>query len=142
MSKKLILMRGLPGSGKSTIANSLDGLVLSTDDFFIKKGVYKFNVRQAGIAHGWNQKRAKDAMSRGESLVIIDNTNITASEMKPYVKMALNYGYKVEILEATSPHKLDVDKLAEYNSHGVSKDSIQKMKDRYQHNVTIEDLVK
>ncbi len=142
MTKKLILMRGLPGSGKSTLAHSLDGLVLSTDDFFTKKGVYKFNVKQAGIAHGWNKKRAKEAMAQGESLVIIDNTNITLSEMKPYAKIAQEYGYQIEIMESTSPHKFDVDKLAEYNSHGVPKSAIQEMKDKYQHNVTIEDLLR
>lgn len=39
--KKLILMRGLPGSGKSTLAKKLagaNGVVYSTDDFFMVKG--------------------------------------------------------------------------------------------------------
>lgn len=139
--KKLILMRGLPGSGKSSLAQSLDGLVLSTDDFFTKKGVYKFNIRAVGIAHGWNQKRAQKAMESGEELVIIDNTNIQAKEMKPYARMAKEFGYEIEIMEANTPHQFDVDKLAQYNKHNVPKDKIQEMMDKYEHGVSVEDLV-
>jgi len=39
--KKLFIMRGLPGSGKSTLAKNLavtNGVVYSTDDFFMVKG--------------------------------------------------------------------------------------------------------
>ncbi|KAK5984223.1 hypothetical protein GCK32_022341, partial [Trichostrongylus colubriformis] len=42
----MILMRGVPGSGKSYLANSLatnhGGVVYSTDDFFIRDGQYQF----------------------------------------------------------------------------------------------------
>ncbi|TMS07765.1 NEDD4-binding protein 2-like 2 [Larimichthys crocea] len=90
----LILMRGLPGSGKSTLARELlstgpSGLILSTDDFFAHRDGYRYEAGLLHAAHEWNQRRAKDAMDDGRSPIIIDNTNIQAWEMKPYVQMAV-----------------------------------------------------
>lgn len=62
----LILMRGLPGSGKSTFARELlstrtSGLVLSTDDYFSQEKGYLYDSSLLGIAHDWNQNRGTDA---------------------------------------------------------------------------------
>uniref|UniRef100_A0A669QX74 NEDD4 binding protein 2 like 2 n=1 Tax=Phasianus colchicus TaxID=9054 RepID=A0A669QX74_PHACC len=102
--KVLLILRGLPGSGKSTLSrflldHSRDGIVLSTDDYFRQQDGYTYNAAQLGDAHDWNQKRAKQAMEQGKSPVIIDNTNTQAWEMKPYVEVALEKGYRVEFRE-------------------------------------------
>ncbi|OXB58068.1 hypothetical protein ASZ78_008408 [Callipepla squamata] len=60
--KTLLLLRGLPGSGKSTLARQLkcdypSAVVLSTDDFFSRNGVYVFDPDFLEDAHKWNQKR-------------------------------------------------------------------------------------
>ena len=52
--KKLVLMRGLPGSGKSTLAKKIagnQGVIYSTDDFFIVKGEYKYDPKMIGQYH-------------------------------------------------------------------------------------------
>ncbi|XP_048197499.1 NEDD4-binding protein 2-like 2 isoform X1 [Perognathus longimembris pacificus] len=92
LQKLLILLRGLPGSGKTTLSRILlgqsrDGIVFSTDDYFHHQDGYRYNVNQLGDAHDWNQNRAKQAIDQGRSPVIIDNTNTQAWEMKPYVEM-------------------------------------------------------
>ncbi|XP_040123054.1 NEDD4-binding protein 2-like 2 isoform X6 [Oryx dammah] len=92
LQKLLILLRGLPGSGKTTLSRILlgqsrDGIVFSTDDYFHHQDGYRYNVNQLGDAHDWNQNRAKQAINQGRSPVIIDNTNTQAWEMKPYVEM-------------------------------------------------------
>jgi adenylate kinase family enzyme len=53
-------MRGVPGSGKSTKAKQLagtNGVVYSTDDFFIVKGEYKYDPKLIGDNHEKNIKR-------------------------------------------------------------------------------------
>jgi hypothetical protein len=90
--KILIIMRGVPGSGKSYLAHQLKGggVVFSTDDYFINyQGQYIFDRNQLGIAHEWNQKRANEALKAGANPVVIDNTNLEAWEMQPYITMAL-----------------------------------------------------
>ncbi|XP_044872247.1 uncharacterized protein LOC123370066 isoform X3 [Mauremys mutica] len=114
--KLLLILRGLPGSGKTTLSHILlgqnrDGVVFSTDDYFRQQDGYTYNVAQLGDAHDWNQKRAKQAVDQGRSPIIIDNTNTQAWEMKPYVEMALGKGYRVEFHEPDTWWKFDPEEL-------------------------------
>ncbi|XP_072920905.1 NEDD4-binding protein 2 isoform X1 [Hemitrygon akajei] len=140
--KSLFLMRGLPGSGKSTLARLIvqqgpNGIILSTDEYFYRNGRYQFNRSLIGEAHQWNQKRAKDAMEKGLSPVIIDNTNTQSWEMKPYIVMAFKYNYKVAFREPNTWWKFKPRELERRNVHGVSKEKIKTILDHYERNVTI-----
>ncbi|KAJ7404320.1 NEDD4-binding protein 2-like 2 isoform X1 [Willisornis vidua] len=114
--KFLLILRGLPGSGKSTLSRILlgqsgDGVVFSTDDYFRQQAGYTYNAAQLSDAHEWNRKRAKQAMEQGKSPVIIDNTNTQAWEMKPYVEVALEKGYRVEFHEPDTWWKFNPEEL-------------------------------
>ncbi|KAJ7426216.1 hypothetical protein BTVI_02096 [Pitangus sulphuratus] len=100
----LVLLRGVPGSGKSYLARNLlednpGGIILSTDDYFNKNGQYHYDPNCLGEAHDWNRKRAKEAFEMGISPIIIDNTNIQAWEMKPYVILAQQFKYEIMFRE-------------------------------------------
>ncbi|XP_027959962.1 NEDD4-binding protein 2-like 2 isoform X2 [Eumetopias jubatus] len=142
LQKLLILLRGLPGSGKTTLSRILlgqsrDGIVFSTDDYFHHQDGYRYNVNQLGDAHDWNQNRAKQAINQGRSPVIIDNTNTQAWEMKPYVEMAIGKGYRVEFHEPETWWKFDPEELEKRNTHGVSRKKIAQMLDRYEYEMSI-----
>ncbi|XP_037383041.1 NEDD4-binding protein 2-like 2 isoform X2 [Talpa occidentalis] len=142
LQKLLILLRGLPGSGKTTLSRILlgqsrDGIVFSTDDYFLHQDGYRYNVNQLGDAHDWNQNRAKQAINQGRSPVIIDNTNTQAWEMKPYVEMAIGKGYSVEFHEPETWWKFDPEELEKRNKHGVSRKKIAQMLDRYEYQMSI-----
>ncbi|KAL1490710.1 hypothetical protein ABEB36_013361 [Hypothenemus hampei] len=145
--KVLVLVRGVPGSGKSTLAKMIlqntigDNYdyakkhILSTDDYFMKNGVYQFDPNSLSDAHGWNQQRAFSVMSKGYSPVIIDNTNTQMWEMKPYATMATDYGYFLEILEPDTHWFFNDKELEKRNKHGVPKAAIKNMLERYEKNV-------
>ncbi|XP_072467986.1 uncharacterized protein [Notamacropus eugenii] len=142
LTRLLILLRGLPGSGKTTLSRVLlgqnrGGIVFSTDDYFRHRNGYTYNVRQLGDAHDWNQSRAKKAIDQGRSPVIIDNTNTQAWEMKPYVEMAIGKGYQVEFHEPETWWKFDPDELEKRNKHGVSREKIAQMLDHYEYKMSI-----
>ena len=130
--KVMVLLRGVSGSGKSTVAKEIGGEVFSTDDYFMKDGEYQFNPKELTKAHAWNRNRVKEALENGVSPVVVDNTNTQKWEMREYVKMAQEYGYDVQIREPSTPWKRDVDELTERNNHRVPKEAIEKMLNRWE----------
>uniref|UniRef100_A0A3Q2I651 NEDD4 binding protein 2 n=1 Tax=Equus caballus TaxID=9796 RepID=A0A3Q2I651_HORSE len=138
----LVLLRGLPGSGKSFLARTLqednpNGVILSTDDYFYINGQYQFDVKYLGEAHEWNQNRAKEAFEKKISPIIIDNTNLQAWEMKPYVALSQKYKYKVLFREPDTWWKFKPKELARRNIHGISKEKITRMLENYQRFVSV-----
>lgn len=136
MVKKLVLMKGLPGSGKSTLAKKLaeenNGVIYSTDNYFMVAGQYKFNGSLLGQAHDWNRISVLQALIHGKNYVIVDNTNCSYFEIEPYVKMALQYNYEIEIVEPDNPDRFDVDLCTSRNTHGVPREAIERMLGRWE----------
>ncbi|NXW93009.1 N4BP2 protein, partial [Alopecoenas beccarii] len=142
----LVLLRGVPGSGKSYLARTLlednpGGIILSTDDYFSKHGQYHYDTDCLGEAHDWNRKRAKEAFEMGISPIIIDNTNIQAWEMKPYVTLAQQFKYKVMFREPDTWWKFKPKELERRNIHGVSKEKIKRMLERYERCLTVSSIL-
>lgn len=136
----LFIMRGLPGSGKSTLARQLGGVVYSTDDFFMVNGEYRFDASKLAVFHQMNQDRIKDAMQSREPIIVVDNTNVEAWQIRPYVCLADQYGYRIEIKMPETLWMWDVDVLVERNTHKVPKETLQKMKDRFQHKLAVDQI--
>lgn len=144
--KELIILRGVSGSGKSTLAKDHigeTGVIYSTDDFFMENNVYEFDPKKLFINHRKNQERTKKAMAERVTPIIIDNTNCEAWEMKPYVQMADEYGYKVKIIE-TEP--LDIEELIQrqenrrhYNKF-IPRELLEKMIQRYRRNISLDEI--
>ena len=133
--KIMYIARGLPGSGKSTMAKNLagpNGVIYSTDDFFMDGGEYKFDPSKIVANHGKNQARVRAACESGISPIVVDNTNTQKWEARPYVQMAKDNGYKVEFMEASTPWSRDADELSKRNVHKVPKESIENMLKRYE----------
>ncbi|XP_059700943.1 NEDD4-binding protein 2 isoform X2 [Haemorhous mexicanus] len=142
----LVLLRGVPGSGKSYLARNLlednpGGIILSTDDYFYKHGQYHYDPDCLGEAHDWNRKRAKEAFEMQISPIIIDNTNIQAWEMKPYVTLAQQFKYKVMFREPDTWWKFKPKELERRNIHGVSKEKIKRMLERYERCLTVRSIL-
>ncbi|NWV65551.1 N4BP2 protein, partial [Malurus elegans] len=142
----LVLLRGVPGSGKSYLARNLlednpGGIILSTDDYFYKHGQYRYDPDCLGEAHEWNRKRAKEAFEMRISPIIIDNTNIQAWEMKPYVILAQEFKYKVMFREPDTWWKFKPKELERRNIHGVSKEKIKRMLERYERCLTVRSIL-
>ena len=139
--KTLYILRGLPGAGKTTLANEIADLVFATDDFFEENGVLTFNPGLYAMAHAWNQERVYGALKSGKGRVAVDNTNCLPWEMKPYVEMGIENNYSISLVEPDSPHKWDVEILARVNSHRIPAKTIQKMLNRFQYNVSLEQIL-
>ena len=127
---KLILMVGVPGSGKSTkaakIAANLGAIIISTDSIFISDSTYLFVPEFIGAAHKINQAKVKVAMQRRYNIVV-DNTNLQEWERKPYLDLAAEFDYEVELVEPDTPWKNDAAECFKRCTHGVPLDCIERM---------------
>lgn len=143
-NKILVIMRGIPGSGKSTYAKKLvkNGIIHSTDDIIESKFDYnqffadmiaKEDFTPLAQAHSQNVKDAKNSINNGISPVIIDNTNIKPSECKVYVEYALNKGYADENIEfvEVGTGGLTAKELAQRNTHSVPLEKIERLIQSY-----------
>lgn len=129
----MLVMRGLSGSGKSTIVQAIQktfpqAVVCSADHFFIDdvNGEYKFDANLLKDAHESCQKRARSALENSETMVVIDNTNVQKWEMNFYFSLAKANKYIVVLVEPMTPWKLDPTQLAFRNSHGVSEEVLRR----------------
>jgi predicted kinase len=136
MSKVLYIVRGLPGSGKSTFAEKLVGsdfLVCEADKYFIDKetGEYNFDGSKLKDAHKYCQDLVETYMK--DSLVndqfyreiAVSNTLTQEWEMKPYFELAEKYGYMVFTVVVENRHNGK-------NVHGVPEDKLEIMKNRFE----------
>ena len=130
MEKKLYLVRGLPGSGKSTFGKSLGGTHFEADMFFMVDGEYKFDHTKLKEAHEWCRNSVNTAMilnttANLNDVIVVSNTFTQEWEMKPYVDMAETYGYKVFSIVIENRH-------GGVNGHNVPEETITKMRERFE----------
>jgi predicted kinase len=122
--KNLILLRGLPGSGKSTFAKLICNQHVEADEFFMEDGEYKFDPTKLKQAHTWCQNRTMFWMKQGYN-VVVSNTFTQEWEMEPYLALAREYDYKVVSLIVENRH-------GGVNTHGVPDDKLEQMKNRFE----------
>jgi len=130
---ELILLRGLPGSGKTTLAKIILQLrstdepeILSADDFFEdNEGDYNFDPTKLKEAHNYCQFRCSERMRQQKAKIVVANTFTQEWEMDEYFKMAERYNYRVHTVIVENRHGNE-------NVHGVPEDKLQQMKSRFQ----------
>ena len=128
--KNLYLIRGVPGSGKTTLAETLalalEGFVASSDDYFMVNGEYQFDPTKLKQAHAWCQRVVRGQMRDSDrENIFVANTFTQAWEMKPYIDMAEEYGYRVFSMIVENRHDGK-------NVHGCPDDKVEQMKKRFE----------
>ena len=142
MTKICYILRGLPGTGKSMLARTMEmgwgyAKSFSTDDYFMVNGKYQFDPSKLGEYHQKNLNAADDYMksfkdSHNTIMCIIDNTNTQHWEYEKYIQSAENNGFMVQVISIDWDAK-DIPLYAERNSHGVPEEAIQRMADRWEY---------
>lgn len=136
----LVLIRGLPGAGKSTEAMNIKAWAeahnyafthCEADNYFITKGKYKFDPTKLGAAHKTSQQMCDEGMSiPGNNIVVVSNTMTQHKEMEPYLAMADKHAFEVRVV--TVGTRMSLKDLQSRNIHGVPMSSLERMADRWE----------
>lgn len=137
--KSLVLLRGLPGAGKSTLAVFLGGKHYEADSYFMVyrdpktgeilnrhqyNGAYEFDPSKIKEAHEQCRLGVEESMSLGYDKITVSNTFTEDWELEPYYQLAKKYGYTVFSLIVENRH-------GGVNQHDVPKETIEKMRNRF-----------
>lgn len=139
--KKVIILSGIPGSGKSSWAkehyHEYSGFEsytahVSADGYF--RGVYgeyKFNPQKLNEAHAeclrlYTTDIVYSAPASPSVVLVVDNTNTTALEIAPYAALALAFDFELEIVTFKCPPEVG----AARNVHGVPLKTCKDMAER------------
>lgn len=130
MEKTLILLRGLPGAGKTTFAKTLGGFHVEADMYFDHpiRG-YEFDASLLSKAHAWCRSAVENAMSHADinnkdSKIVVSNTFTTDWELEGYYVLARLFHYRVFTITVENRH----DGM---NYHNVPEETIEKMRNRF-----------
>lgn len=120
----LYLIRGLPGSGKSTYAKSLGIPVFEADDWFTNasSGEYVFDRLELKQAHNYCLNKVKNHLSKGFDCAVA-NTFSMQWEAQPYIDFCKENGIELVVFECIGQFK---------NIHGCPDEVIERMKTRWE----------
>lgn len=115
--KKAVLVLGLPGSGKSTIANPLleqmGAFGIDADNFKERIPEFKKDPRMAGAVHQESVDMSLDMMNelaqQGYNLVA-SKVGGDVESVKPYMDMWEKNGYQVEVVLVDVPLQVAMDR--------------------------------
>ena len=131
----IFLVRGIPGSGKSTFAKHIwdDFVICEADKYFVNKetGEYNFDPSKLKEAHEWCRNevetRMKDHQANPQYYpeIVVSNTFTQEWEMEDYYELAKEYGYKVFSMIVENRH-------GGINIHECPEEKIEQMRNRFE----------
>ena len=125
----LFLLRGLPGSGKTSLAIQLSENgkypIFSVDDYFTdNEGNYNFEFDKNYLAYKLCEENTKKSMIEKVEKIFIHNTFTLDWEIEPYFKLASEFNYKVFVVTVEKRH-------SNFNIHQITDEQIKKMAEKY-----------
>ena len=134
---KLVIVRGLPGSGKSSLARAIshpschweaDMYFCRTFDKFGNEdgydGPYMFDPSRLADAHAWCLAMTESFMDNTNNMVVVSNTFSRLWEMKPYLDLAERKRWAVSVIKVVGSHG---------SIHSVPVETIARMRDGWEH---------
>lgn len=124
--KRLVILRGLPGAGKSTLAQMIADEIFEADQFFYDEDdVYQFDFDRLEEAHADCFARFQIAVDRECSSIAVSNTSSLEWEFEKYRKYAQEHGYLVFSLIVENRHGGE-------SIHDVPPDAMEDIRERFE----------
>ena len=127
--KTLILIRGLPGSGKTSFAKIISEggkyPVFEIDDYFTdEQGYYSFRFEENHLAYKQCLEKVEAAMHSDCTKIIVANTFTMEWEIEPYLRLGSKHSYKTHVMVMENRH-------GNSNVHSIPEEQIQRMREKF-----------
>lgn len=124
--KEIIILRGIPGFGKSNLAKMLirkyGGIICSADEYFKHKKYDKTLIKKA---HQYCYDKCIQS-SKVNGLIVIDNINGNTDNYQKYIDLAHENEREVIILELICKNKEEAIELGKRSIHSVDIEYLRK----------------
>ena len=134
MTKIFYIVRGLPSSGKSTVASNIVGAEnnIAADDYFYQlgNGEYAFDPTKLHLAHKWCYSTLETKMESGEPLLAVSNTSTRESDVRSYYELGAKWGYQVFVITVEKWHTSS-------NNHNVPVETMDRMESQLKQSIKL-----
>ena len=96
--RTLYIVRGVSGSGKSSLAGQITRWNIAADNF---PGLYSdgsYNIQLQQLSHQWCRAQVERWMQQRKSKVAVHNTFVKPKYCQEYLELAAQYGYAVQVI--------------------------------------------
>ena len=134
--KIALILRGVPGSGKSTFVNMIKALsatiaIHAVDDLHVdNQGNFLWDEENQERLYTLNFANFVKSCAAGTELVICDAINIEVDDFQKYVDIANQYDYSVYVV---TPNPPSPEQSTKRNKHHTSSSQAKEMYSRWQH---------
>lgn len=125
MERILYIIRGVPGSGKTTMAHQLVGEANTheADQYMMVGGEYVFDPKNLPNAHKRCIEAVEMDMVNNVQKIAVSNTFVKKEHFFPYKNLAEKFGYKVSILKMENEFP---------NVHNVPAHTVERMRNQFE----------
>ena len=126
------IMRGVPGSFKSTTAKYLagdTGVIHAVDDLHTHDGVFLWDEDREEQRYQENFELFRESCRRRVPVVVCDCMNLTKKDYQKYIDEAQGHGYIACTVGMQNPSS---DVAASRNEHDVTEVQIREMLERWE----------
>lgn len=125
VDKAIVLVRGLPGSGKTTFAKKHETpwrKCVEADQWFDTHNGYRFERGNLTPAHQWSVTEAERLVRLGTD-IMVSNTFTLAAECAPYYTIGQKYDIPVVLQTMDTQYE---------SIHGIPENIFEMMKERFE----------